>query len=126
LGVLTTIGRKSGRPRPRCVRAIRRGDRAFLVAIGGKETIWVKNVQTNPEVTLRVRGGHYAGIAREPLDTAERQEAMDAFCNTFNLFDLAACSMHRTGAPSRSKARELHRLWFEVGFPLVIDLRTGS
>ena len=32
-GVLTTTGRKTGRPRHKCVRVIQRGDRAYLVAL---------------------------------------------------------------------------------------------
>jgi hypothetical protein len=31
-GVLTTTGRKTGKPRRKCVRVIRRGDRGYLVA----------------------------------------------------------------------------------------------
>jgi len=121
-GVLTTIGRKTGQPRPRCVRAIRRGDRAFLVAIGGPATAWVKNIRARPRVTLRVGGGRFGGFAREPRDDSERQEAMRAYCDTVHGFDLAACAMHRRGLPSRAKVRELHLRWFGRGLPLVVDL----
>jgi len=35
-GVLTTTGRKTGKARSRCVRAIREGDRVYLVATGSR------------------------------------------------------------------------------------------
>ncbi len=121
-GVLTTVGRRTGQPRSRCVRAIRRGDRAFLVAIGGPGTAWVKNLQATPEVTLRIRGGRFAGVAREPRDESEKQEAKRAYCETVNPFDLAECAMHRRGLPSGTQVRELHRRWFGSGLPLVVEL----
>lgn len=34
-GVLTTTGRKTGKTRRKCIRAIRRGDEAYIVAIKG-------------------------------------------------------------------------------------------
>ncbi|HYU59486.1 MAG TPA: nitroreductase family deazaflavin-dependent oxidoreductase [Solirubrobacterales bacterium] len=122
-GVLTTTGRKTGKTRRRCVRAIRRGDRAYLVAIGGEFSGWLKNVRATPEVRLRIRGGTFSGIARELRDDSERQEAMTAFCETVNPFDYAECRAHRRGRPTRSKVRELHRTWFQGGVPLVVELR---
>jgi deazaflavin-dependent oxidoreductase (nitroreductase family) len=121
-GVLTTTGRRTGKPRLRCVRAIRRGDRAFLVSIGGDTAAWVKNLQAQPEVMLRIRGGRFDGIAHEPRNERERDEALRAYCETVNPFDLAECAMHRRGLPSQAKVRELHRRWFSLGLPLVIDL----
>jgi deazaflavin-dependent oxidoreductase (nitroreductase family) len=122
-GVLTTTGRRTGQARRRCVRAIRRDDRAFLVAIGGPGAAWVKNLQADPAVRLRIRGGRFPGVAREPRDAAEREEAREAYCGTVNPFDYAECMMHRPGRPTRAKIQELHRRWFTRGLPLVIDLR---
>jgi deazaflavin-dependent oxidoreductase (nitroreductase family) len=122
-GVLTTTGRRSGRKRSRCVRAIRRGDRAFLVAIGGEYSGWLMNARANPDLRLRLRGGTWDGIARELRDESEREEAMAAYCNTVNPFDYLECRAHRVGRPTREKIDELHRTWFEGGAPLVIELR---
>jgi deazaflavin-dependent oxidoreductase (nitroreductase family) len=121
-GVLTTTGRKTGKRRSRCVRAIRRGDKAYLVAIGGEFSRWVKNIRANPEVRLRIRDGTFNGLARELRDAAERQEAMAAYCDTVNPFDYAECRVHRLGRPTREKIVELHRTWFEGGTPLVVEL----
>ena len=85
-GVLTTIGRRSGKKRPRCVRAIRDGDVAYLVAIGGKRAAWVKNIEDNPNVELRIRDGSFTARARE-LREDERARARRIYCDTLNHFD---------------------------------------
>jgi deazaflavin-dependent oxidoreductase (nitroreductase family) len=121
-GVVTTTGRRTGKARRRCVRAIRRGNRAYMVSIGGTQAAWVKNIRANPSVRLRIRGGTLAGVVRELQDPAERRQAMATYCGTVNRFDYAEYAMHRKGLPSRLKIEELHRDWFEGGTPLVIEL----
>jgi deazaflavin-dependent oxidoreductase (nitroreductase family) len=122
-GVLTTTGRKTGKTRRRCVRAIRRDDKAYIVAIKGARTGWLKNFRANPEVRLRVKGGAFAGIAREVQEAAERQEAMGAYCETVNSFEYLEYSMWRKGRATPSKIKELHRTWFIEGTPLVVEPR---
>jgi deazaflavin-dependent oxidoreductase (nitroreductase family) len=119
-GVLTTTGRRTAKTRRKCVRAIRRGDKAYIVSI--RPTAWLKNVEANPRVRLRIRGGTFSGVARDVRDAGERQEAMDAYCETVNRFDYSECLMWRRGRPTRSKIKELHRGWFSQGTPLVVDL----
>jgi deazaflavin-dependent oxidoreductase (nitroreductase family) len=121
-GVLTTTGRRSGKTRRRCVRAIRNGNEAYIVSIGGAHAAWLKNIRANPNVRLRVRGGRFAGVARELSEAGETQRAMDAYCGTVNPFDYGECAIHRTGRPTRSKIEELHRAWFDGGIPLVVEL----
>ena len=125
-GVLTTTGRRTGKKRSRCVRAIRRGDRVFLVAIGGERSAWLKNARANPDVRLRLRGRTHAGTAREVRDDAEREEAMAAYCDTVNPFDYLENRAHRKGRPTRERIIELHRTWFEGGVPLVIELSDAT
>jgi deazaflavin-dependent oxidoreductase (nitroreductase family) len=121
-GVLTTTGRRTGKTRRKCVRAIRRGNRAYVVSI--RSSAWLKNVQANPSVGLRIRGGTFTGVVREPRGAGERQEAMEAYCETVNPFDYVECMMWRRGLPTRAKTEELHRGWFEQGTPLVVDLES--
>jgi deazaflavin-dependent oxidoreductase (nitroreductase family) len=123
-GVLTTRGRKTGKLRRKCVRVIRKGNRAYLVAIGGENLAWLKNIRANPKVRLRIPGGTYSGIVREPRGDGERQEAREAFIGTVVPWDYIECSFHRTGRPTKAKIQELHTLWFENGVPVIIDLRT--
>lgn len=119
-GVLTMTGRKTGKTRRKCVRAIRRGNRAYVVSI--RPTHWLKNVRASPEVRLRIRTGKFAGVVRDPRSAAELEEAREVYCETVNPFDYVECRMWRKGRPTRTKIEELHRGWFRDGTPLVIEL----
>jgi deazaflavin-dependent oxidoreductase (nitroreductase family) len=121
-GVLTTTGRRTGKTRRTPVRAIRRGNYAYLVAIGGGRNAWLKNIRANPHVRLRVQGGTLSGVAGEPDVGAEALDAKAAYCETVNWFDYFECSIWRKGRPTRSKIKQLHRTWFEKGTPVVIEL----
>jgi deazaflavin-dependent oxidoreductase (nitroreductase family) len=122
-GVLTTRGRKTGKARRRCVRAIREGDRAYLVAIKGPRTAWLRNAQADPEVRLRIKAGRFSGMVREPRDEQERAQAKAAYVETVNSFDYMECLNWVKGLPSRAKIQALHGRWFEHGVPLVVELR---
>ncbi len=123
-GVLTTVGRKTGKVHRRCVRVIRKDDRAYLVAIGGEHAGWLKNIRKTPRVKLHIRGGTFWGTAHEVKDEAEREEAREAYVGTLVPWDYMECSFHRRGRPTRQKIQELHTLWFENGVPVIIDLKT--
>lgn len=131
-GVLTTTGRKTGRPRHKCVRVIQRGDRAYLVALRlpyiavtspTAVQAWVHNIRANPNVRLRIRGGDFDGGAREITDAGERERAHELVCDTVFPNDYGECALHLRGLPTRAKVQELHRYWFETGIPIVIDLK---
>jgi deazaflavin-dependent oxidoreductase (nitroreductase family) len=130
-GVITTTGRKTGKTRRKCIRVIRRGNKAYIVQLRPPElamtrpsavAAWVWNIRSNPNVKLRIRGGTFAGVARELKEPAELAEASEALCETVNLFDYGECNVHLRGLPTRSKIKELHRYWFDTGIPLVVDL----
>ena len=87
--MITTTGRKTGKARRKCIRVVRRGDRAYLVQLRPPElamtrptvvAAWVWNIRANPNVKLRIRGGTFAGVARELTDAAELAEAREALC----------------------------------------------
>ena len=122
MGVLTTLGRRSGKLRRHCVRAIRRGDKVFLVAIPGSHASWLSNIRTNPRVCLQVRGAKLEGIARELRHGSERDEAKAAYVGSVNVADFVECFLHWHGRPLRWKIQRLHQMWFDGGIPLVIDL----
>jgi deazaflavin-dependent oxidoreductase (nitroreductase family) len=131
-GVLTTTGRKTGRPRRKCVRVIQRGDRAYLVALllphiavtnPTAVQAWVHNIRANPNVRLRIRGGDFDGIAREITDADERELARSVLCDAVFPNDYGECALHVRGLPTRTKVQELHRYWFETGIPIAIDLK---
>jgi deazaflavin-dependent oxidoreductase (nitroreductase family) len=130
-GVITTTGAKTGKPRRKCVRVIRVGDTAYLVALRPPAVAitnpslvnaWVWNIRTNPSVLLRIRGGTYSGVARELTAPAELAQARGALCGTINVFDVGECATHLRGRPTRAKIEELHTYWFATGIPIAIDL----
>jgi deazaflavin-dependent oxidoreductase (nitroreductase family) len=130
-GVLTTIGRKSGKERRKCIRAIRRGNQAYVVMLRPPAlaiehptavTAWVHNIRANPNVRLKLGRRTYQGVAREITDATELEIARDAICETVHLIDYGEADLHLRGLPTRTKIRELHRYWFDTGIPLAIDL----
>ncbi len=130
--VLTTTGRKSGRQRRKCIRAIRRGDRVFIVQLRPpalaieRPTVvsaWLWNIRANPNVSLRIGRRTYAGTAREIEDPVELERAREAICETVHLIDFDECALHLRGRPTREKIRALHRYWFDTGIPLVVEPR---
>ncbi len=130
-GVITTTGRKTGKARRKCIRVIRRGNKAYIVSLRPPEVAmvnpsivaaWVWNIRSNPNVKLRIRGGTFAGLARELTDPVELAEARAAFFETVNLMDYGECALHLRGLPTRAKIEDLHRFWFDTGIPLVVDL----
>ena len=76
VGILTTIGRKSGEPRESPLLFLREGSRVVLVASqGGRATnqMWYLNLLANPSVTFQVKGEKLTLVAREAT-AAERAE----------------------------------------------------
>ncbi len=122
-GVLTTTGRRTGKRRRRCIRAIRRGNRVFVVAIRGAERSgWAKNLRANPEVDLRLRGGRFKGVGRELRAGEESEQAREAYGESVHPFEYLEHLVWRPGRPTAASIRELHRDWFERGTPLVVEL----
>ncbi len=133
-GVLTTTGRKTGKTRRKCIHVVCKGDKAYVIMIRPTSqaierdwiSAWMLNIRANPEVSLRIRGGTFAGLARELRETSERQRAAEIYCTAVNRFDYAECAFHRSGRPTREKIEQLHRGWFEHGIPLEIELHTSQ
>jgi deazaflavin-dependent oxidoreductase (nitroreductase family) len=125
-GVLTTTGRRTGKQRRKCVHVIRTGNRAYIVMIKPhityKAAAWVLNIRADPTVSLRMRDGTFAGLARELDDHEELRAARELYCGAVNPYDYVECTFHRGWRPTRSKIEELHRIWFDTGIPLVVEL----
>jgi deazaflavin-dependent oxidoreductase (nitroreductase family) len=130
-GVITTTGRKTGKRRRKCIRVIRRNDRAYLVQLvpphvamsrPGAVSSWLLNIRANPRVLLRIKGGSFQGIAHEITDTAEREVARSVICDSVYPTDYAEAGLHLSGVPTRAKIKELHEYWFATGHPLIIEL----
>ncbi|HWY17481.1 MAG TPA: nitroreductase family deazaflavin-dependent oxidoreductase [Solirubrobacteraceae bacterium] len=123
-GLLTTTGRKTGKSRRKCVRAVRTGDgtKAYVVAIAGHRTGWLKNLEASPRVSLRSQDGTFAGVARPLVTSSDIQAATAVYCAPVHAFDYIECVNWRKGRPTRAKIRELHTIWCERGSSVAIEL----
>lgn len=68
---LTTTGRVSGRPHEIEIWFVLDGRTLYMLAGAGLNADWVKNLQRNPQVSVRIVGTVYAGAARIVADAAE-------------------------------------------------------
>jgi len=76
VGILTTIGRKSGEPRDSPLLFLQEGQRIVLVASqGGRATnpMWYLNLKANPRITFQTKAGKFSLVARDATD-AERDD----------------------------------------------------
>jgi deazaflavin-dependent oxidoreductase (nitroreductase family) len=125
-GVLTTTGRKSGKQRRKCVRAIRQANSVYLVSIGGPDMLWLKNIQAKPKVTIRIHGGTFTGQARKLSDPTEIEHARTIYCDPVYPVDYMACVNWRKGRPTQARIKDLAQGWFNEGVSLVIELDASS
>ena len=61
--ILETTGRTSGLPRPTPVGGRRTGDSFWLVSEFGYKSHYVRNIQADPHVRIRIRGRWHHGTA---------------------------------------------------------------
>jgi deazaflavin-dependent oxidoreductase (nitroreductase family) len=61
---LTTTGRRSGQPHTIEIWFALEGCTLYLLSGGRDQSDWVKNIQQQPEVQVRIRESHFAGHAR--------------------------------------------------------------
>lgn len=125
-GVLMTTGRKSSKIRRRCVRATRRHGEVVIVAIKGSRTGWLKNLESSPDVRVRIRGGTFAARAHRVAGATERHEALQAYCAARSPFEYLEYMMWRRGRPTRARIDDLHRHWFEQGSAIVLELQVSN
>ena len=82
--LLETTGRSSGQPRRTPIGGRKVGRTFWLVAAHGTRASYVRNIEKNPQVRLRLRGRWYTGTAH-PLpddDTAARLRMLPRFNST--------------------------------------------
>src|SRR5512145_1384659 len=66
--LLTTTGRKSGKKRVTPLQYEKIGEEYYLGAARGLNADWVRNIQLNPQVELRVGAKHVQGTAEIVTD----------------------------------------------------------
>jgi deazaflavin-dependent oxidoreductase (nitroreductase family) len=71
---LTTVGRKTGKPRTIEIWFVISQRRIYLLAERGLKAHWVRNIQANPEVTLQIDQRRFKARGYILDDARDRQE----------------------------------------------------
>ena len=85
---LTTVGRRSGSPRPVTLFGWPDGDDVVVVGSRGGTSIdpaWARNLRAHPRAELRIGDRERTVIARE-VDGAERERLWAMACEAFPLY----------------------------------------
>jgi len=61
--LLTTVGRKSGKPRVTPLQFEEIDGRIYLGAAFGRKADWVRNIEANPKVEVRLKSRRFSGSA---------------------------------------------------------------
>jgi deazaflavin-dependent oxidoreductase (nitroreductase family) len=74
---LTTTGRVTGRPHEIEIwfALVPEKSVLYMLSGGGERSDWVKNLLRNPDVTVRIADGRFAGLARGAKDAEEDELA---------------------------------------------------
>ncbi len=75
--LLTTTGRKSGRPRVTPLQYEEEAGRIYLGAARGQKADWVRNIMANPEVTVRVKARKFHGLATVISDVPQLADFLE-------------------------------------------------
>ncbi len=121
--LITVTGRKTGQPRQRPVRAVRRDDTLYAVAMLGERSDWLRNIRGEPRVWAKVAGRRYDGLAHEVTDPQEMKAAAEAYVTEVFPADYTDYAAYHWGIPTRRKIREAHRRWADDGVIVAIDLQ---
>jgi deazaflavin-dependent oxidoreductase (nitroreductase family) len=123
--VLTTIGRRTGRTRRSCVRAVMTGDRAILVATGGRGCAWLVNLEAHPVVELHIGRSSRRGTARLAASDVARTLTREFADPVYN-WDRLASVVNQRGLPTTARIRAMHQRWCREGLMALVDLEVIS
>ena len=88
--VLTTIGARSGQPRPATLYAWEDGDRLVVVGSTGgaaRHPAWVHNLRANPRASVTRARDSREVVAREVTAAEERERLWQLVVGRFPLYD---------------------------------------
>lgn len=112
---LTTKGRVTGRPHEIEIWFAVQGSTLYLLSGGGESSDWVKNMRTQPSVTVRIGDLAFDGAARFEMKTSEEPLARRLLAAKYQGW--------RQGRRLSNWARTA--LPVAIDFVLEEDLRTG-
>ena len=77
--LLSTYGRRSGKPRPIAIEYNKLDGRKFVIAAYGEKADWVQNMLADPHITLQSMDGIESVIGRRVVSDDELSQAYQVF-----------------------------------------------
>lgn len=107
--LLTTTGRKSGKLRVTPLQYEEIDGAYYLGAARGLQADWVRNIQANPQVEIRVKSRHFQGCAEIVTDPARIADFLEVRLerHPFMLGMMMEKAHHLPKRPSRAQLEEL-------------------
>jgi deazaflavin-dependent oxidoreductase (nitroreductase family) len=105
--LLTTVGRKSGRPRQAVVDVLRHDaatDTYYVVSAYGARSDWYRNLQANPTVRVQVRWRRFSARAA-PLPQDESEQVLLDYWRHHRLYARATMRLVGVKAASEDEVR---------------------
>lgn len=116
--LLTTTGRKSGKKRVTPLQYEKIGEDYYLGAARGLNADWVRNIQSNPQVELRVGAKHVQGTAEIVTDSSRFADFMEVRLERHpRMIGLIMEKAH--GLPKRPSRAQLEEMAKEEAFVIV-------
>jgi deazaflavin-dependent oxidoreductase (nitroreductase family) len=116
--LLTTIGRKSGKKRETPLQYEKIGADYYLGAARGLNADWVRNIQSNPQVELRVGAKHVHGAAEIVTDPSRFADFLEVRLERHpRMIGLIMEKAH--GLPKRPSREQLEELAKNEAFVIV-------
>ena len=123
LGVLTSVGRKTGKRRTRAMRMVVADGLVYAVALLGERTDWLHNIRNDPNVRIKLGRRTHDAVARELTDPGDRARAMAAYRPIAGWYDYFDYANFVWDIPSRRKLLDVHDAWFARGVPVAFELK---
>lgn len=109
--LLTTTGRRSGLKRVTPLQYEKIGDDYYLGAARGTKADWVRNIQANPQVNIRVKNRQFAGNAEVVTEPCRIADFLEIRLQRHpHMIGMMMEKVHHLSKhPSRSELEELAR-----------------
>lgn len=105
--LLTTVGRKSGRPRVTPLVYEERDGLIMVASARGRSSDWLRNIRTDPRVRVRVGRRQFDGIAEEIADPEQIADYLQSQLKRNPA--LFGAILHSEGISSKPSREELIR-----------------
>jgi deazaflavin-dependent oxidoreductase (nitroreductase family) len=120
--LLTTTGRRSGKKRVTPLQYEMIGADYYLGAARGVKADWVRNIQTNPQVEVRVGAKHFQGIAEIITDPSKFADFMEVRLER-HPFMIGLIMQKAHGLPRRPSREQLEGLAKDEAFVIVHPIK---